>query len=159
MTEEPVVTGAALRTRRALLAGAGAAGAAVVLSACGDEHDNGTASTSPGPAVTQTGDAGGGDRQGAQSLARTTDIPVGGGAVLAAQGIVITQPTPGEFRGFDPKCPHQGCSVTTVEGGTINCVCHNSRFSIEDGSVQSGPSPAPLAPKDVKVSGDHISLA
>lgn len=49
--------------------------------------------------------------------------------------------------------------MTTVEGGTINCVCHNSRFSIEDGSVKSGPAQAPLAAKEVKVSGDQISLA
>ncbi|BCJ61297.1 Rieske (2Fe-2S) protein [Micromonospora endophytica] len=148
-----------IRTRRALLAGAGAAGAAVVLSACGGSDGDGDATTSPGPAVTNTGDAGGGDRQGAQSLARTTDIPVGGGAVLAAQGIVITQPSAGEFRGFDPRCPHQGCNVSNVDGGTINCLCHNSKFSIEDGAVQSGPSPAPLAAKNVKVEGDQIQLA
>ncbi|RIV36904.1 Rieske (2Fe-2S) protein [Micromonospora radicis] len=158
MTDDQVAAGP-VRTRRALLAGAGAAGAAVALSACGGGDDNGAVPTSPGPAVTNTGDAGGGDRQGSQSLARTSDIPVGGGAILAAQGIVITQPSAGEFRGFDPKCPHQGCNVSTIEGGTINCVCHQSRFSIEDGSVRSGPSPAPLATKDVKVEGDQISLA
>ncbi|WP_341716805.1 Rieske (2Fe-2S) protein [Micromonospora sp. FIMYZ51] len=159
MTDDQVVIEGEGRSRRALLAGAGAVGAAAVLAACGGGDDDGAAPASPGPAVTATGDAGGGDRQGSQSLARTTDIPVGGGAVLAAQGIVVTQPSAGEFRGFDPKCPHQGCNVSNVEGGTINCVCHNSRFSITDGSVQSGPSPAPLAAKEVKVEGDQISLA
>ncbi|GAA0392437.1 MULTISPECIES: Rieske (2Fe-2S) protein [Micromonospora] len=159
MTDDQVAGVRPVRTRRALLAGAGAAGAAAMLAACGGGDDDGAANTSPGPQVTNTGDAGGGGRQDSQSLARTSDIPVGGGAILSAQGIVITQPSPGEFRGFDPKCPHQGCNVTTIEGGTINCVCHNSRFSIEDGSVQSGPSPAPLGRKDVKVSGDQIALA
>ncbi|WP_433529071.1 Rieske (2Fe-2S) protein [Micromonospora sp. CA-263727] len=159
MSDDRGLTGAGKRTRRALLAGAGAAGAAVVLSACGGDGDDGATPSSPGPEVSNTGDAGGGDRQGSQSLARTTDIPVGGGAVLAAQGIVITQPSPGEFKGFDPKCPHQGCNVSNVDGGTINCVCHQSKFSIEDGSVTSGPSPAPLAAKNVKVEGDQISLA
>ncbi|MEU6021365.1 Rieske (2Fe-2S) protein [Micromonospora sp. NPDC048871] len=158
MTDDQVAA-RPVRTRRALLAGAGAAGAAAMLAACGGGDDEGATTTSPGPQVTNTGDAGGGGRQDSQSLARTSDIPVGGGAILSAPGIVITQPSPGEFRGFDPKCPHQGCNVTTVEGGTINCVCHNSRFSIEDGSVKSGPAQAPLAAKEVKVSGDQISLA
>ena len=153
------LTGAGTQTRRALLAGAGAVGAAAVLSACGGEGYRGEAPVSPGPAVPSSGDAGGGDRQGAQSLARTTDIPVGGGAVFAAQGIVVTQPSSGQFKGFDPICTHQGCPVSNVDGGTINCTCHGSRFSIEDGSVKAGPATKPLAPKDVKVTGDQISLA
>ncbi|MGS2615099.1 Rieske (2Fe-2S) protein [Micromonospora sp. LZ34] len=160
MSDDQVLTGPATQTRRALLTGAGAVGAAVVLAACGGEDSgDGSAQSSGGPAVPSSGDAGGGDRQGAQSLARTSDIPVGGGMVLPAQGVVITQPTPGEFKGFDPICTHQGCPVTNVDGGTINCTCHGSKFSIADGSVKAGPATKPLAPKDVKVTGDQISLA
>ncbi|MER7460577.1 Rieske (2Fe-2S) protein [Micromonospora sp. NPDC126480] len=159
MSDDQVLTGTGTQTRRAVLTGAGAVGAAVVLSACGGEGSGDGAPVSPGPAVPSSGDAGGGDREGAQSLARTTDIPVGGGAVFAAQGIVITQPSPGQFKGFDPICTHQGCPVSSVDGGTINCTCHGSKFSIEDGSVKAGPATKPLAPKDVKVTGDQISLA
>ncbi|WP_018251569.1 Rieske (2Fe-2S) protein [Salinispora mooreana] len=166
MSDEQIPTGTGseasagngARTRRVLLTGAGAVGAAMALAACGDDSTGGT-EVSPGPALTESGDPGGGDREGAQSLARTSDIPVGGGAVYAAQGIVITQPSPGEFKGFDPICPHQGCPVANVDGGTINCTCHGSKFSIEDGAVQAGPSTKPLAPRDVKVTGDQISLA
>ncbi|MEH1099799.1 Rieske (2Fe-2S) protein [Micromonospora sp. CPCC 205561] len=160
MSDDQELTGPVARTRRALLTGAGAVGAAVVLAACGsDDSGDGAAPTSGGPAVPSTGDAGGGDREGAQSLARTADIPVGGGAVFAAQGVVITQPTAGEFKAFDPICTHQGCPVSNVDGGTINCTCHFSKFSIEDGSVKGGPAKKPLAPKNIKVTGDRISLA
>ncbi|MEU9508056.1 Rieske (2Fe-2S) protein [Micromonospora sp. NPDC048170] len=160
MSDDQELTGPAARTRRALLTGAGAVGAAVVLAACGsDDSGDPAAPTSGGPAVPNTGDAGGGDRQGAQSLARTADIPVGGGAVYPAQGVVITQPRAGEFKGFDSICTHQGCPVTNVDGGTINCTCHFSKFSIEDGSVKGGPATKPLPPKNVKVTGDQISLA
>ncbi|MGC5052025.1 Rieske (2Fe-2S) protein [Micromonospora sp. DT48] len=159
MSDEQVpVVGPGVRTRRAVLTGAGAVGAAMALTACGGGDDDGAA-PSPGPQVTDTGDAGGGDRSGAQSLARTTDIPVGGGAVFAAQGVVITQPTAGEFKGFDPVCTHQGCPVSNVDGGTINCTCHGSRFSIEDGSVKAGPATTPLPAKDIRVDGDQIALA
>ncbi|MER7418248.1 Rieske (2Fe-2S) protein [Micromonospora peucetia] len=160
MSDDQEPTGPATRTRRTLLTGAGAVGAAVVLAACGsDDSGDPTAPTSGGPSVPSTGDAGGGDRQGAQSLARTADIPVGGGAVYPAQGVVITQPRAGEFKGFDSICTHQGCPVTNVDGGTINCTCHFSKFSIEDGSVKGGPATKPLPAKNVKVTGDQISLA
>ncbi|SCL68967.1 Rieske (2Fe-2S) protein [Micromonospora peucetia] len=160
MSDDQELTGPATRTRRTLLAGAGAVGAAVVLAACGsDDSGDPAAPTSGGPAVPSTGDAGGGDREGAQSLARTADIPVGGGAVYPAQGVVITQPRAGEFKGFDSICTHQGCPVTNVDGGTINCTCHFSKFSIEDGSVKGGPATKPLPAKNVKVTGDQISLA
>ncbi|MFC3500308.1 Rieske (2Fe-2S) protein [Micromonospora krabiensis] len=161
MSEDQVRSGPGTPTRRALFAGAGAVGAAVVLSACGadDAGDGATSTTSPGPTVPSTGDAGGGDRQGSQSLATTTDIPLGGGKVLAAEGVVITQPSPGQFKGFDPICTHQRCPVSNVDGGTINCTCHGSKFSIEDGSVKAGPATRPLPAKNVKVVGDQISFA
>ncbi|MFI6781663.1 Rieske (2Fe-2S) protein [Micromonospora sp. NPDC050276] len=160
MSDDQALTGSGTQTRRTLLTGVGAVGAAVVLAACGSEDGGGSAApTSGGPAVPSTGDAGGGDRQNAQSLATTADIPVGGGKILAAEGVVITQPTAGQFKGFSPICTHQNCPVTNVDGGTINCTCHFSKFSIEDGSVKAGPATKPLPPKPVKVVGDQISFA
>ncbi|WP_446215938.1 Rieske (2Fe-2S) protein [Micromonospora sp. IBHARD004] len=161
MSDDQVLTGPGTQTRRALLAGAGAVGASVLLAACGggdDSGDGATAPTSGGPGAT-AGDAEGGDRQGAASIARTADIPVGGGAIYAAQGVVITQPNPGEFKAFDPICTHQNCPVSNIDGGTINCTCHGSKYSITDGSVKQGPATRPLPPKGIKVQGDHISFA
>lgn len=159
MSDDQVLTGPGTQTRRILLAGAGALGASVVLAACGGGDSTvGDTPTSGGPAVSGSSDAGG-DRDASNSLATTGDIPVGGGAVFASQGVVITQPNPGEFKGFSPICPHQGCPVSNVNGGTINCTCHGSRFSISDGSVRSGPATRSLAPRELKVDGDRISFA
>lgn len=143
--------------RRALLAGAGAVGAAVVLSACGGDEgtDGGTAPTSGGPGDTP---GAGGDRSSTGPLARTADIPVGGGVIYAARGVVVTQPTAGEFKAFDSICTHQSCPVANVDGGTINCTCHGSRFSIADGSVKQGPATRPLPSKQIRVDGDQINL-
>ncbi|SCG64163.1 Rieske (2Fe-2S) protein [Micromonospora inositola] len=162
MSDDQVLTGPGTQTRRALLAGVGAVGASVVLAGCGSdagETGGGAAPSSGGPSVSSAGDAEGGNRDTTGPLARTTDIPVGGGAVFASKGVVITQPNPGEFKGFNPICTHQGCPVSNVDGGTINCTCHGSRFSISDGSVKQGPATRPLAAKNVKVDGDQISLA
>ena len=51
----------------------------------------------------------------------------------ADQNVVVTQPTQGTFEGFSATCTHQGCQLATVAGGTINCGCHGSQFSITDG--------------------------
>jgi Rieske Fe-S protein len=91
-------------------------------------------------------------------IAATGDVPVGGGIVLQAEQVVLTQPSPGEFRAYSAVCTHQGCVVGGVSGGTINCDCHGSRFGL-DGSVAKGPAAAPLPAVAVKVTGDQISLA
>lgn len=91
-------------------------------------------------------------------VASTADVPVGGGLVLQAEQVVLTQPSPGEFRAYSAVCTHQGCIVNDVVGGTINCNCHGSKFSL-DGSVANGPAAAPLPAVAVKVTGDQISLA
>jgi Rieske Fe-S protein len=49
--------------------------------------------------------------------------------------------------------------VSSVANGTINCPCHNSKFSVTDGSVKGGPAKKPLAAKNVTVQGDSIVLA
>ncbi|RCG29609.1 Rieske (2Fe-2S) protein [Sphaerisporangium album] len=153
-------------TRRAMMLGASGAGLAVVLTACsgGDSSAtvDGGSSSGPAPASSAAGDAtAGGDSAGGSGggLAKTSDIPKGGGKVFKDQGVVITQPSDGEFKAFSAICTHQGCPVNAVSGGTINCPCHGSKFSISDGSVTAGPAKKPLEEKQVKVDGDSISLA
>ncbi|MFE0593470.1 Rieske (2Fe-2S) protein [Micromonospora echinospora] len=160
MSDDNGLTGPA--TRRTLLAGAGAVGAAVVLTACGgDDEPTGSGSAAPtsgGPGVSPSADAGG-DRGAADAIVATADVPVGGGVIFANKGVVVTQPSAGVFKGFSPICTHQKCPVSRVDGGTIICTCHNSRFSIEDGSVKGGPAKQPLPPKEIVVDGDQIRLA
>jgi len=89
-------------------------------------------------------------------LASTADIPVGGGKVLTDKKIVITQPQAGSFHAFTAICTHQGCIVSTVSGGTINCPCHGSKYSSVNGSVVNGPATLPLAAVSIKVQGTSI---
>ncbi|OSP24608.1 Rieske (2Fe-2S) protein, partial [Streptomyces sp. 13-12-16] len=105
------------------------------------------------------GGSGGGENAGADPLASTADIPEGGGKVFADRKVVVTQPTAGEFKAFSATCTHQGCAVKSIADGVINCPCHNSNFSITDGSVQSGPATKPLPAVEITVSGDSITLA
>ncbi|PWI05566.1 Rieske (2Fe-2S) protein [Streptomyces sp. NWU339] len=151
--------------RRTVVAAAGAAGLAVALTACGGSDDASDSSAGSGASSgpqdnneTSSGGSGGGNAAGAE-LAAVADIPEGGGKVFADSKVVVTQPTAGEFKAFSATCTHQGCAVKSVADGVINCPCHNSNFSITDGSVQGGPATAPLPSVEITVSGDSIRLA
>jgi Rieske Fe-S protein len=78
--------------------------------------------------------------------------------VLGERGVVVTQPSAGQFKAFSAICTHQGCTVAEVRAGTINCPCHGSRFSAVDGSVVNGPAARPLRPVAVTVAGTDITF-
>ena len=153
-------------TRRAMLAGAGAAGVAVTLAACGTEPDNGGSNpTAAAPAAT-TGGAPATTGAAASSPAgnggggiKTADIPVKGGKIFKDTDTVITQPAAGTFKAFSATCTHQGCPVGSVSANVIHCPCHNSAYNATDGSVKNGPANKPLTPKTVTVSGDTITVS
>jgi nitrite reductase/ring-hydroxylating ferredoxin subunit len=165
MTESQAETDGATTTRRAMLAGAGALGASTLLAACGTDDGSSLASGTGSPSAAATTHASSGATTGAATgggtaaLAKTSDIPAGGGKVFKAQGVVVTQPVKGTFKGFSAVCTHAGCTVGPVEGGLIKCGCHGSQFSIEDGSVKKGPATQDLSAINVKSAGGSITLA
>ncbi|WP_440066008.1 Rieske (2Fe-2S) protein [Streptosporangium sp. OZ121] len=152
-------------TRRTVILSAGGAGMAAVLTACAgygepaaDGGDTSATAASQAPEAAETS-AGAEGNSGANALAKTADIPEGGGKVFKDEKIVITQPTAGEFKAFSSVCTHQGCDVDKIADGTIDCPCHGSKFKITDGSVANGPADKPLEEKAIKVDGDSIVLA
>ncbi|MCX4232134.1 Rieske (2Fe-2S) protein [Streptomyces sp. NPDC020707] len=139
--------------RRTLLAALGGAGLAATLTACGGSDDKSSDSSSNSSSDASTGSAGG------AALAKTTDIPEGGGKIFADQSVVVTQPTAGEFKAFSTVCPHQQQRVNSVDNGVITCPAHGSQFSVTDGAVKKGPATSGLTAANIKVSGDSITLA
>lgn len=142
--------------RRTVVAGVGAAGVAAVLTACGSSKDSG-GSNAVEPAKGATGDGPTGN--GGNLLAKTADIPEGGGKIFTDEGVVVTQPKAGEFKAFSSKCTHRGCAVTSVSDGAINCPCHGSKFDAATGDVSGGPATEPLPAATITVEGDSIMLA
>ncbi|GGW35980.1 Rieske (2Fe-2S) protein [Streptomyces xantholiticus] len=144
--------------RRTVLA-AGAAGAAALVVGCGGGGGEDPATQPPtGPATRDSEEDGATPSPAGEELAKTGDIPVGGGKVFADKKIVVTQPESGDFKAFSAVCTHQGCTVANVSDGTINCLCHASKFTITDAAVASGPATKPLPPERISVSGDSIRL-
>jgi Rieske Fe-S protein len=148
--------------RRTVVAAVGAAGLAAALTACGSEDDSSGSSSSAGAqdnSASGSGSSSGDSGAGGTALAKTSDIPEGGGKIFKEQGVVVTQPTAGTFKAFSDKCTHQGCAVGSVANGVILCPCHNSEFSVADGSVKKGPATQPLPAEKITVSGDSITMA
>ncbi|NUP18178.1 MAG: Rieske (2Fe-2S) protein [Streptomyces sp.] len=129
-------------TRRTILLATGAATLAVGCGEYGDDSGSSSVEASSG-----------------QELAKTGDIPVGGGKIFKDEQVVVTQPTDGEFKAFSNICTHQQCPVAGVADGTINCTCHGSKFNITDGSVAHPPATKPLPEKKITVDGNSILLA
>lgn len=132
-------------TRRTVLVTGAAAALTAGCSKYGDGND------SSGSSSVQASDG--------QELAKTADIPVGGGTIFKDRKIVVTQPEKDEFKAFSAICTHQGCTVGTVADGTIDCPCHGSKYRIADGSVAAGPAPKPLPAERIEVKGNSIRLA
>ena len=165
-------------SRRTVLRAAGLAaltgGGVAVLGACTAEGETGTpassapatsassapaSSSAPTESPTSSPSKSASASKSAASSgpgAATAKVPVGGGIILDDADYVITQPTRGEFKAFSKICTHQNCPVTEIAGGSINCNCHGSRFSIEDGSVQNGPATKPLPEVEVTVAGNQV---
>ena len=153
-------------TRRQILTTAGiVAAAAAVTAACGSPtspDSTSSSSTTGSSSTTASSTAVNSSPTTSPSDApdlSTSDVPVGGGAILADRKVVVTQPTAGSYKAFSAVCPHQGCLVSDVSDGAINCNCHGSKFSATDGSVVNGPANSPLAPVALTVSGTSINLS
>lgn len=132
--------------RRQALKGAAAATAGVpVLAACGSDGEDASSTGRP---------------KAGTEIGPTSEVPEGGGKIYGDDKVVVTQPSSGEFKGFDSTCTHQGCQVSKVEDGFIVCTCHNSRFAIATGEPTfDSPAKQPLGSVELTVADDTISLA
>lgn len=125
-------------SRRTVLVGAGAVGAAGLLAACG------------------------GGEGGPPMVDNAADDPVitelsalreqGALGFESGSGKAIAIDLDNEVVAYSSICTHNGCTVDwDAEARQIACPCHGSRFDAADGSVLNGPAREPLAAVAVTV--------
>jgi nitrite reductase/ring-hydroxylating ferredoxin subunit len=156
--------------RRAVLLGAGGAGLAALLTACGGgsvpaaQHTTGapagagspTGSTAdPGELPTADPDA----QEPDGTLVALADVPVGGGLITAGD-VLVVQPRKGVVTAFDAHCTHQAILVGEPDAsGVVTCPGHLSHFRAVDGARIDGPAPRGLAAVRVKVVQGYVVRA
>ena len=91
-----------------------------------------------------------------ERLVAVDAVPAGGGVVVKGARVVVTKDASGAVHGFSAVCTHQGCIVSSVRQGRIQCPCHGSQFDATTGKVLAGPAPGPLNPVDVVVDGGVV---
>ena len=64
----------------------------------------------------------------------------------------------GEYYAIGNICTHMGCNLSdgTLDGETVQCHCHGSRFNVKTGSVERGPAKNPEPSYTLKVEGEKI---
>ncbi|HEV7207040.1 MAG TPA: Rieske (2Fe-2S) protein [Jatrophihabitans sp.] len=139
-------------TRRSALSAAAAAGAGVVLGVVVARN---SAAADAGRGHTAANAYGNTDTTGTL-LAALADVPKDGGVVLHGPKVVLTRGADDAVHAFSSICPHQGCEVNRIAGGTIECPCHASRFDATTGKVVGGPAPHGLDPVAVTVRNGEV---
>ena len=64
----------------------------------------------------------------------------------------------GHVYAIDDTCTHMGCSLATgeLDGTTITCRCHGSKFDVTSGSVLRGPAQEPVRSRLVEVQSGEL---
>jgi Rieske Fe-S protein len=138
-------------TRRSVLRGFGLtflAGAAGFVVA---RHSDAAKST---PTTSAANAYGAAPAAGGKLLTAVDKLPTGGGLILGS--VVLTRDAQGDVRGYSATCTHQGCKVSSVKNGTIQCPCHGSQFNASTGAVVQGPAKRSLTPVPVVVREGNV---
>lgn len=85
------------------------------------------------------------------------EVPLGGAApvTIDRRPAVVARPSEHVVVAFSALCTHRGCQVR-VQGATLQCPCHGSRFDALTGAVLRGPATAPLPSIEVHLDGDEV---
>lgn len=110
----------------------------------------GVNATAFGPALDDWTDAG-----------SAAELGEGAAVRRSAGGVdVVIVRRAGRLFALAERCTHRGGSLSdgTVDDGCITCPLHGSRFRLEDGSVERGPSPYPQPTYDVREAAGRLEL-
>ena len=99
--------------------------------------------------------------QGAEAVGRSR-IPIlraigpgrGGGTRVTLANVA------GSLYAIDDTCTHKGCSLGDgkLDGSTVQCACHGSRFDVTTGAVVGGPAEDPVRSYPVTVENGEVQV-
>ena len=100
----------------------------------------------------------------AQLACYDEDVPVGGTLRVELEGehgpveVAIVRDEAGELHAINDVCSHGAVSLSDgeVDGCTIECWLHGSRFDLRTGKPLSPPATAPVPVYPVTVDGERV---
>lgn len=81
-------------------------------------------------------------------------------SAMAGETPVLLGRHRGEVYAMHDRCSHRGCPLSDgeVDGRTITCPCHGSRFDLRDGTVVRGPATATQPVLDTRETDGRIEV-
>ncbi|MCK0113775.1 non-heme iron oxygenase ferredoxin subunit [Ornithinimicrobium sp. F0845] len=103
---------------------------------------------------------------GQQSFVRVctlADLPEVGAVQASFDGrlVAVARDSSGRVHAFDDTCTHANVSLSEgdVEGHTVECWLHGSRFDMTTGEPTGLPATQPIAIHTVKIEGEDVLVA
>ena len=98
---------------------------------------------------------------GAKAVGRSR-IPLlkAAGIGRAKGGRIALANVAGTLYAVDDTCTHRGCSLGDgkLDGSTLQCACHGSRFDVTSGAVVRGPAEDPVRSYPVNVANGEVQV-
>lgn len=94
-------------------------------------------------------------------VGKATDVGVGQMRLFRADSAAVTVANvAGHLYAFDDTCTHKGCSLADgeLDGTTVTCPCHGSRFDVTTGAVLEGPAEEPVRSWIVEIEGGDLAV-
>jgi nitrite reductase/ring-hydroxylating ferredoxin subunit len=87
-------------------------------------------------------------------LLRTIGVGRSGGRRVTLANVA------GALFAIDDTCTHRGCSLGDgrLDGSTVQCACHGSRFDVTSGAVVRGPAKDPVRSYPVQVTDGAVQV-
>lgn len=86
---------------------------------------------------------------------------IGAAAVVSVDGTdVAVVATPDGLIAFDDACTHRACPLSegVIDGRTVVCPCHKSRFDLATGMPLNGPATDPIRIRRVEHDGARMRV-
>ena len=96
-----------------------------------------------------------------QAVAKASEIRTDGLKLVDLDGEeVVIANVDGAFFAFGNECTHVGGPLVEgeLEGETITCPWHGSKFNVKSGEVIEEPAENPIPTYEVRLEGDEIQL-
>ena len=92
---------------------------------------------------------------------KVSDVPVGAMKLIKDKDAeIVVANVDGEFCAFGNICPHEGGPLAEgeLEGNTVTCPWHFTRFDVRTGEVIDGVTDEPIPVYEVRVEGEDIRI-